>query len=78
MFLLFVYFLFIQGSSEQKMCPKGTFKPNAGPGACEDCTPGYYCNTDGLVAVSGICPKGSLVVHKLVRNLFDHIFYQKS
>ena len=39
-------------------CPIGTFNPSEGEisdAACLDCTPGYYCLTAGIAAVTGDC-----------------------
>ena len=45
----------------QYPCPVGTFNPLQGQqiiGACQACSPGYYCNTQGASAVTGSCAGG--------------------
>ena len=42
-------------------CPAGYFSPNVGnqqQSDCSPCTPGYYCASPGLSAVSGTCNAG--------------------
>ena len=36
-------------------CPIGTFAASEGSPACDQCTPGYYCETEGLVSVTRDC-----------------------
>lgn len=49
------------GSITGTGCPVGTFSATLGlknSTECTDCTPGYYCGTTGLTAVSGTCWAG--------------------
>lgn len=42
-------------------CPNGTFSDEEGlkqVSQCESCTPGYYCETEGLIKPTGECPGG--------------------
>ena len=42
-------------------CPIGHFTPNTGTGnvnGCRLCSPGYFCGTEGLSAVEGLCSEG--------------------
>ena len=48
------------GGTPQR-CPIGTFNPNTGlsrEAECNDCTPGSFCDSPGLSAVSGLCEAG--------------------
>ena len=45
----------LQGTDTPIPCPIGTFMPTMGSNVCTECTPGYYCATTGLSAVTGQC-----------------------
>ena len=50
------------GSITGTGCPVGTFSVSLGlknDTECTDCTPGYYCGSTGLTAVSGTCWAGN-------------------
>lgn len=51
-----------EGSSfEGSACPKGTYSNATGlheETQCTDCTPGYYCETEGLTEPTGLCYPG--------------------
>jgi len=47
-----------KGSSFPLICPKGTYSGLPTASECNDCTPGYYCSTDGLRLPTAICPVG--------------------
>ena len=49
------------GTINPSPCPIGTFNPNAATSnsnACQDCSTGKYCSSEGLTAVSGTCDPG--------------------
>ena len=49
------------GNAVPELCPAGTFGPNlnaVGQDNCTICTPGQYCDVDGLDAPSGNCSAG--------------------
>ena len=44
------------GTGDPVPCPRGTFLPDTGRSAeldCIDCSPGKYCETEGLTNVTG-------------------------
>lgn len=50
-----------EGTQDPTPCSNGTFSNVTGLTAgseCWNCTPGYYCNGQGLTAVSGPCKEG--------------------
>ncbi len=50
-----------RGSINPSKCPSGTFSNitgNVNITQCTDCTPGYYCQYDGLTEVTGPCNAG--------------------
>ncbi|PIK41162.1 hypothetical protein BSL78_21986 [Apostichopus japonicus] len=50
-----------QGSDVPTACPEGTFNPYLGlndTSQCTPCTPGSYCETQGLSAPTDICDEG--------------------
>lgn len=49
------------GTSIPEPCPIGTFGDNYNyvyMSDCQDCTPGMYCETEGLTAPTGNCSDG--------------------
>lgn len=51
-----------EGTQDPTPCSNGTFSNVTGLTAgseCWNCTPGYYCNGQGLTAVSGPCKEGT-------------------
>ena len=45
-----------EGTSTMVDCPRGTYNPSFGVGdvaGCTPCDPGHFCNTSGLVEMSG-------------------------
>lgn len=51
----------VAGVSTPTFCPVGTYAPNTNTvslAACTNCDAGKYCDTPGLVAVSGSCSAG--------------------
>ena len=49
------------GTEYPSPCPNGTFSNSSGlaaAGECTQCTQGYFCNGEGLTAVSGDCKQG--------------------
>ncbi|CAM9131044.1 unnamed protein product, partial [Ectocarpus fasciculatus] len=54
------YFCPLQSQTPER-CPIGTYSSQTGlhsSAQCSDCTPGYYCNSSGLVSVTGPCDAG--------------------
>ncbi|XP_062603182.1 uncharacterized protein LOC134264959 [Saccostrea cucullata] len=50
-----------EGTQNPTPCPNGTYSNITGlmtAADCWNCTPGYYCNGQGLTAVSGPCKEG--------------------
>ena len=50
-----------EGTQDPTPCSNGTFSNVTGltaAGECWNCTPGYFCNGQGLTAVSGPCKEG--------------------
>jgi hypothetical protein len=54
-------FFCVTGAINPVPCALGTLNPTAGlavTSACQPCTPGSYCGSTGLTAVSGLCSAG--------------------
>jgi hypothetical protein len=52
-------------------CPQGSFNPSTGSSsvaACVICTPGFFCSTMGLSAVSGACAAGFVCTGGAITN----------
>ncbi|RUS80256.1 hypothetical protein EGW08_011985, partial [Elysia chlorotica] len=50
-----------QGTAVPERCPEGTFNPYTGLASvseCTSCTPGQYCETEGLSMTTGPCEAG--------------------
>ena len=63
-----IYFIMIfsalGSTSNPAKCPIGTYSNKTGNTQvtdCVDCTPGYYCETEGLIAPTGPCDEGIFI-----------------
>ena len=62
--LSYFYFLSITGTEYPLECSNGTYSNQTGLSdidQCTDCTEGYYCESWGLTAPTGLCRAGEFV-----------------